>query len=151
MKKQQVLNQKSSGSEKVLLPPVREKRYFSPDARNQIIKEVESKTHTVLQASRLYQVSCKTIYEWLSKYSTYYQKSVVKVVELESEYQKRLALETELNDYKCLLGSKQAEIEYLKKLIEIAEGEYQIDIKKNSNCVPSYGFSITKTNSKKKV
>lgn len=142
MKKQQILPTNSTDANSSSRIP-REKRYFSEDARKQVVSEIEKGVHTVSEASRVYQVSAKSIYKWLEKYSVHYQKSIIQVVELESEYHKRKALEEELKTYKMLLGSKQVEIEYLKAMIDAAEEEYRIDIKKNSDSLRS--SSIIKT------
>ena len=42
-----------------------------------------------------------------------------------------------------MVGQKQIKIEYLEKMIDIAKEELNIDIKKNSNTLPSGGSRTT--------
>ena len=82
------------------------------------------------EASRRYSVSMTTLYKWLSKYSRKYVKSLVKVVEHESESVRSKGLEEELKSVYALLGKSQAEVMFLKGLIEKANEAYGVDIKK---------------------
>jgi len=86
------------------------------------------------------------VYKWIQKYSAHYQREIVKVVEPKSETRKRLALEERVAELERLLGQKEAEVAYLKKLQELAEAHYGIDFKKNSASQPSNGSSTTLPN-----
>jgi hypothetical protein len=53
------------------------------------------------------------------------------VIEDKSESYRTKELEKQLKDAEAALGRKQMEIDFLNKLIEFADEEYKIDIKKN--------------------
>lgn len=109
----------------------RERRYFEESLKKAIVREIDQSKLTVIEACRIYQVSRGAIYKWLNKYSPSYQKAVVKVVELKSESRKRGELEKRVKELERVIGSQQVELLYLKKLIEVAEKRFDIQIKKN--------------------
>ena len=71
------------------------------------------------------------VYKWIKKYSLHYQKQIVKVVEPKSETKRRQALEEKVKELEQLIGQKEVELVYLRKLIELAESHYGLDIEKN--------------------
>ena len=62
---------------------LRTRRIFSATFKEQKVKEIEKGLLSITQASKLYKVSCQSIYKWLYKYSTKYEKGVVQVVQME--------------------------------------------------------------------
>ncbi len=66
------------------------------------------------------------------------------VVEEKSEAYRSKELEKRLKEAEAALGRKQMEIDFLNKLIEFADEEYKIDIKKNLSKGPLPGSSSTK-------
>lgn len=108
----------------------REIRHFSESFKNEKVKQIEEKKVTVLQLSRIYDVSPTAIYKWIRKYSKYAGKKERVVVEKESEGQKTIELMREIADLERLLGQKQVEVEYLKKVIEFGSELTETDIKK---------------------
>lgn len=121
----------------------RERRYFSETFRKDRVREIEQDKASVSEIARLYAVSATAIYKWLRKYSSRYQPSVVTVVEPESETRKRIALEKQVSHLEQLLGQKEVELIYLRKLMDLAEARYGIDWKKNSNTLPLNGLTDT--------
>jgi transposase len=111
----------------------REHRYFEESLRIAIVKELDEGKITVSEVCRIYQVSKGAVYKWLNKYSSKYEKAIIKIVELKSESRKKKELEQKVKELEQLVGKKQFEVEFLKKLIEIAEEKYGIDFKKNSD------------------
>ena len=124
---------KSIQDEKLHLPPYArgERRYFSESARRAIVEELDANKIGISEASRLYKVSVNSLYKWLRKYSRLYQKKLVQVVEHQSESLRRKALEDQVGDLERLLGQKQVEVEYWKKLVEVANEALGLDLKKN--------------------
>lgn len=114
----------------------RERRYFEESLRKAIVREIDQGKLTVIEASRIYDVSRGAVYKWLAKYSPGYQKAVVKVVELKSESRKRKELEGQLKELQAVIGKQQVQLLYLEKLIEIAEKRFDIDIKKKGVSKP---------------
>ncbi len=60
-------------------------RYFSEEFKKQKVKELEQKLISIKDLVDLYQISRTTVYQWLYKYSTHYQKDTKIVVQMESE------------------------------------------------------------------
>ncbi len=110
---------------------IRPKRQFSEEFKRQVVKEVETCLLSVSQASREYQVSVQSIYIWLYKYSRYLVKQAKIVVEKQSEEKRRIELQKQIDELERVVGQKQLRIDFLEKLIEMASGELNIDIKKN--------------------
>ncbi|MEM6263364.1 MAG: transposase [Bacteroidota bacterium] len=106
-------------------------RTFSDTFKRQKVQEIEQGTYTVLQVSRLYEVSPTSVYRWLYKYSTHYQKGIRQVVEMESEAKKTQRIMNQLAKTEQALGQKQLQIDYLEKLIELASSELGVDLKKS--------------------
>ena len=128
----------------------REVRYFSEEFRKARVRELDEGQTTVAKICQDYSVTSPAVYKWREKYSPFYQKQVVKVVELESEGAKRRELEGQVSTLKTLLADKQIEVEYLVKLLEMLGEHYGIDFKKNSGSNRLNGFSdIGKCFSKK--
>jgi transposase len=104
-------------------------RTFSATFKKEKVKEIEAKQITVAQLCRLYKVSTTAVYKWINRYGSTGKGERV-VIEKESEAQKTEKLLKKVADLEQLLGKKQVEIEYLKKVIEIGSEEVNVDIKK---------------------
>lgn len=111
-------------------PKLRERRYFNESFRKARVKEYETGEATVIEISRAYGVSSRSVYKWIEKYSVDYQKPIVTIVEPKSETRKRLQLEEKVKKLEQLLGKKQVKLEFLEKLIETVENHYGIEVKK---------------------
>ena len=109
----------------------REKRIFSDVLKRKIIKDLEQGKVRVAQVCRDYSVSHQSVYNWLEKYSSSYNKQVRIVVEGKSESFRSKELEKENKELQAALGRKQLEVEFLNKLIERVGKELGVDIKKN--------------------
>jgi len=112
---------------------------FSEGIKRKVVKDIENGTATVLQASRELDASEQSIYRWIYQYSRYLAKNKIMVVEDQSESYRTKELEKRLKEAEAALGRKQMEIDFLNKLIEFADEEYKIDIKKNLAKGPSPG------------
>lgn len=108
----------------------KEQRYFSEEARKAIVSEIEDGLITLAEASRKYAVSARAICNWRLKYSTTYIAPLRKVVEHQSDSQKNKLLQAELAEVYQLLGQMQAKNVLLEKIIELANQDLQIDLKK---------------------
>lgn len=110
---------------------LRTRRIFSDTFKRQKVKELEQGLFSVTELSKLYQVSCRSIYRWLHKYSINHQKGITQVVQMESESHKTKQLLKRLAELERIVGQKQLQIDYLEKLVQIGSAELNIDIKKN--------------------
>jgi len=68
------------------------------------------------------------------------KKSVRQVVEAESDTRKILQLKERVKELERIIGQKQILIDFQGKMIELAEDEYGVDIKKKYGTKPSSGF-----------
>lgn len=118
------------------------RKIYSEEFKRARIKEYERGEFSIIELSKLYNISPSSLYVWIYEYSTYNKKSL-KVVEMkESGQQKVKELENRLKDLERIVGQKQILIDYLETMIEIAGKEYSIDIKKNSSMKLSSGTEI---------
>lgn len=110
---------------------IRQVKRFSKKVKEDIVKDIERGQYSVTEASRELQVSGRSIYNWIYRYSSYISKNKVLIVEDKSEVSKTKELERRLNEAEAALGRKQMELDLLNKMIEIAGKELKIDLKKN--------------------
>ena len=121
----------------------RRKRTFSEEFKKQKVKEIERKQTTVLEVSKAYQFRANNVYNWIDKYS-FKDKNVVRlVVEMESETKRVLALLQKVAELERIVGQKQIVIDFQEKMIELAEKEYNVDIKKKFDSEQSSSTGIT--------
>ncbi len=125
-------------------------RYFSEDFKRKKVREIESNMTTVSSVGREYSVSISAIYKWLYKYSASRKKGVKMVVESKSDTVKIEYLRGQLKEAETTVGQKQIKIDFLEKMIELAELEYGIDIKKNTTSRRSSGTGRIEKSKKSK-
>jgi transposase-like protein len=118
-------------------------RTFSEDFKRQKVKEIERKQTTVSEVSRAYQVRSNNVYKWIDKYSLKDKNGVRLVVEMESETKRVLALLQKVAELERIVGQKQIVIDFQEKMIELAEQEYNVDIKKKFDSEPSFSTGTT--------
>jgi len=118
---------------------------FSEELKRKAVKDIEQSKVSVAQVCREYGVSHVSVYKWLNKYSSYLQKGAKLVVELSSEGYRSKELEKKMKELEAVVGRKQMEIDFLEKLIEIANEELAIDIKKKLYTKRSTGSEPTKS------
>jgi transposase-like protein len=121
----------------------RRKRTFSEEFKKQKVKEIERKQTTVLEVSKAYQVRANNVYKWIDKYSLKDKNGVRLVVEMESETKRVLALLQKVAELERIVGQKQIVIDFQEKMIELAEQEYNVDIKKKFDSEQSSSTGIT--------
>jgi len=105
-------------------------RYFSEELKKKIVDEIDRKLSTITEVSREYGVSATSVYKWLYRYSKLRKKGIRQIMEIESDTHKLKALKEEIKELQRIIGEKQIIIDFQNKLIEIAEEEYKVDIKK---------------------
>lgn len=111
---------------------IKPRRIFTETVKRSIVKDIERGKCSVLEASRDLTVSDVSIYNWIYKYSLHLKKNRVMVVEDQSESYKSRELEKRILQLEAALGRKQIEIDILNKIIELANAEFDTDLKKNS-------------------
>ena len=122
---------------------LRSSRVFSAEFKQTLVQDYEKGQFSVSELSKLYQVHTTIIYRWIQKYSSY-NKRKIKVVEMaDSSKQKLKDLQKRVEELERAVGQKQLNIDFLEKMIELANTLYGIDIKKNSDTPPSTGSDQT--------
>jgi transposase-like protein len=118
-------------------------RTFSDEFKRKKVREIEQKSTTIAEVSRQYEVREDSVSKWIKKYSSNYMKGVRVIVESESDTTKIALLEKKLAELERLVGQKQIRLEFYEKMIELAEEQYQVDIKKKFGEKPSTGSGTT--------
>ncbi|MDZ7808535.1 MAG: hypothetical protein U5K71_15690 [Gracilimonas sp.] len=107
------------------------------------VADFRSGTYTAKELSDLYHCSSQTIYNWIYKYSPA-DSPQINVVEMsDSADQKVNGLKQKIADLERALGQKQIKIDFYEKMLELAETEYDLDLKKSSSSKRSSGSGST--------
>ena len=124
----------------------RQNRYFSESFRKKKVREIERNITTVAEVSKEYEVSSTAVYKWLHKYSVLYQKQLRQIIEPMSDTRKIKALKEKIKELERLVGQKQIQLEFKDKMIQLAEEEYGVDIKKKFGLPPFDGSGWSEKN-----
>jgi transposase-like protein len=114
-------------------------RYFSEDFKRKKVSELDRNITSISEICREYHVSRASIYRWLDKFSRMRKKQERQVIETKSDTRKLQYLREEVNELHRVVGEKQLKIDFLEKMIEIAEKEYGPDFKKKLSSKHSTG------------
>jgi len=120
------------------------RRTFSEAFKREKVKMLEDRQVTVKQLSRIYEVSETAIYQWIRKYSSKLGSSEKLVLEKESEGARTMALMKQVAELERVVGQKQLQVDYYKKVIELIEEEIGEDMKKKFETMFSPGSNQTK-------
>lgn len=121
----------------------RQNRYFSEDFKRRKVSEIDRNLVSVLEVCREYQVSNPAVYKWIYKYSTMRKKGVRQVIESNSDSKKLQELRDQISELERIIGEKQVKLDFQDKMIELAEQEYKVDIKKKFSGKRSSGTGLT--------
>lgn len=119
------------------------RRQFSEQIRRKVVNEFRCGRYTVKELATLYHCSQQTIYRWIYKYSPADSPSVTVVDMADSPDQKVQQLQDKIARLERALGQKQIKIDLYQKMIELAEADYDLDLKKNISGTPSRGSEPT--------
>lgn len=129
---------------KANLREIKKHRRYSTDFKKELVSLFESGKYSVLQLEKLYGIGNPLIYRWIYKYSTFNEKGI-RIVEMKQSSSKKLKeLEQKVKELERAVGQKQIKIDYLEKMIDIAEDDFDIDIKKKYNTSRSSGSASIK-------
>ncbi len=107
-------------------------RNFGEKFKKDVVKRIENNEFSVREVSDLYGVSTTAVYKWVYKYSILYQKGYRQIIEPMSITRKVKELQNRIKELERAVGQKQMKVDFLEKLIEIADEELSIDIKKKA-------------------
>lgn len=114
----------------------RRRRTFSTSFKKDKVRKIELGLVRVSELCKLYEVSAPAVYRWINIYGTQKQPERL-VMQTASDEKALLELKAKLAELERLIGQKQIEIEFYKKMVDLAEDHYDIDIKKNFSTPPS--------------
>lgn len=104
-------------------------RTFSDDFKQKKVQEITARLTRVQEVCKEYHVTRAAVYKWIYRYSSMKKKEKL-IIESESDTKKIEALKLKIAELERSLGQKQIQVEFLSKMIDIAEESYQVDIKK---------------------
>lgn len=118
-------------------------RTLSEALKRKLIDELDKKVITIGQIVTLYGVSRTSVYKWRYLYSVHYQKQTKVVIQMESEVSRNIFLNKRVAELERIVGQKQLEIDYLNKVIDFANKDYSVDLKKKCEHQSLNGFEST--------
>ena len=105
------------------------RRVFSESFKKDKVQLYEQGKMSVLQLSKLYDVSETSLYKWIGKYRTSPSSERI-VVESESDYLKLVELQKRIESMTKLIGDQQIKIAYQQAVIKAASDHYEEDVEK---------------------
>lgn len=111
----------------------RRNRTFSESFKREKVRELELGLIRPTDLMKQYAVSHMSVYRWISKYGSMKHKKERLIVESQSDTIKLIEANKRIAELERLLGQKQILLDFKDKMIEIAEKEYGVDIKKNAS------------------
>lgn len=108
------------------LVEIKKSRKYSDEFKKEIVKLFEQGKYSVRQLERLYSVTDASIYSWIYKFSNYNKKGI-RIVEMKESHQHKLTeLEKRVKELEQMVGQKQIKIDFLEKMIELADDHFKI-------------------------
>lgn len=123
----------------------RRRRTFSESFKRDKVREIESGQTRVSLICKQYSVSTTAVYQWLRKFGLQYQPQERLIIESMSDTNAIKELRERVAELERLVGQKQVEVEFYKKMIDLAQDHYGIEIKKNFS-TPQSATSGSKEN-----
>lgn len=101
----------------------KEYRKYSEDLKKRVVAEVESGAISQAEACRRYGLRRGAVWDWLKIYGRINRRRVVEVVMSDQK--------DKIEELKQALADAHLKLRLYDKLMELAQDEYQIDLKKN--------------------
>jgi transposase len=106
-------------------------RKFSDSFKRGKVREIEQGKTRIGEICREYEVSDVSVYNWIAKFGNMKKNKQERlIVETESDTRHLLELKKRIADLERMIGQKQILLDFKDKMIELAEEEYGVDIKK---------------------
>lgn len=106
-------------------------RRFSSNFRKEKVRELELGLVSIRDLRQQYQVSDMTVRRWIAQFGSIKNKKERLVIESQSDTIQLLELKKKVAELERIVGQKQLLIDFQQKMIELAEQEYYVDIKKS--------------------
>lgn len=114
----------------------KKRRIFSENFRKEKVRELELGLTSPSELRKAYDVSYTSIYRWVAKFGSMKSKKEKLIVEVESDSARLLEMKRRIAELERAIGQKQLIIDFQQKMIELAEDEYGVDIKKKFSGEP---------------
>lgn len=114
---------------------------YSLAFKQKVITEIEEGIYSISESSRVYQVSTKSIYNWLKEFGKDHLINKIVRIEMRDESDRIRELEQEKKKLESALAQAQLKIITLESTIESAEELYKVDFKKKSGTKASASAS----------
>jgi transposase-like protein len=124
----------------------RRRRNFSDNFKIQKVKEIQTGKTKISEICKQYEVSDKSVHNWIDKFGIMKNKKERIIVETDSDTRQLLSLKKKIAELERIIGQKQILLDFKDKMIEIAEETYGIDIKKKFSTQPSDTFGNDENN-----
>ena len=105
---------------------------YSNAFKQKVIKEIEEGLISIVEASRIYDISVGGIYKWLRSFGKNHLIGKVVWVQKRDEIDKIKKLEAEKRQLEAALAKAHLDNFCLESLISVVEEKYGISVKKNS-------------------
>lgn len=109
----------------------RRRRTFSESFKRDKVREIDLGLTRVSEVCKQYCVSDTAVYQWIRKFSIQKESPERIVIETMSDTRALREMKERLAELERLVGQKQIEVDFYKKMIELAQEYYGIEIKKN--------------------
>lgn len=123
----------------------RQNRFFNETFKRSKVSEIERNLLTIAELCKEHHITRSAVYKWIYKYSLMRKREHKQVIEPESETRKVILLKQEVVELQRVIGEKQLKLDFLEKMIELAEKEYGLDFKKKFTAKPYSGTGQTKS------
>lgn len=124
----------------------KQRRTFSDSFKLKKVREIELGHSKIADICKEYEVSYTSVYKWLDKFGMTRKKGERIILETDSDTKQLQAYKQKIAELEQVIGQKQIMIDFMDKMIEIAEDRYKIDIKKKPSTKPSDSFGKTENN-----
>ncbi len=114
----------------------KENRVFSSEFKKEKVKLLEQGKLSVIEVSRIYEVSGTAVYKWLKQYGRIAKDERV-VVEKKSEAAKTISLMKKVAELEQIIGKQQVELLFKDVVIELGSEILGEDLKKKYNSLQS--------------
>ncbi|WP_294348051.1 transposase [Prosthecochloris sp.] len=106
---------------------------YSAAFKHKVVTEIENGKFSIGEAHRVYEIGGgTTIYNWLRRYGKGHLINKTVLVQMKNESDRIKQLEKEKRELEAALAKTQVRVVMLESVIEVAEKELKIDIKKKS-------------------
>jgi transposase len=108
----------------------RRRRTFSETFKRDKVREIESGQTRISLVCKQYGVSDTAVRRWVRKFGLQYEPQEKLIIETMSDTHALKELRERVAELERLVGQKQVEVEFYKKMIDLAQTHYGIEIKK---------------------